>query len=201
MNKKKQVLAVLGLIFLMALAYAFWATPRQQRVKERRAETTTTRQPRAALQIEAEGETGRLRVDLLQSQAEKFSGYSRNIFRFARIKRPAPPPPKPPPPPPARPKPEVVVEAPPTVESTQVRLRRELARFTFLGFLVKDSTRTIFLTSGGDIFLVKKGDRFGEGGKFLVTDLTGDVLTIRQGDDPRPITVPLVEHAPLSPKS
>jgi len=194
MNKKKQALAVLGLIFLVALAYAYWATPRQQRVTERRLETAVSRQPKVAPQVETEKETRHLRIDLLQPQKEKFPGFARNIFRFARIKRPAPPLPPPPP------RPEIKVKEPVKIETPPVPIREELARFTFLGFLKKESVRTIFLSSDHTIFLVKKGDRFGEGGKFFVTDLTDDLLTIRQKDDPRLITVPLVERKPLFPR-
>lgn len=191
MNKKKQTLAVLGLIFIMALAYAYWATPRQQRVTEREAETPP-RKAKATRQVEAVGETGHLKVDLLQRQPEKFPGYARNIFRFARVRRPTPPPPPP--------KPKKVVKEPVKIETPKVPIGRELARFTFLGFLKKDSTRTIFLSSDDTIFLVKKGDHFGENGKFFVADLTDEVLTIRQGDDPRVITVPLIERTPLVPR-
>jgi hypothetical protein len=78
-----------------------------------------------------------------------------------------------------------------------VEIQKELARFTFLGFLLKDGVKTIFLSSNDEIFVVKKGDRFGKNGHFLVTDLTPQMLTIRQNDEPRPINVPLVEQAPL----
>ncbi|NIQ93650.1 MAG: hypothetical protein GWN87_05165 [Desulfuromonadales bacterium] len=78
-------------------------------------------------------------------------------------------------------------------------MREALERFTFLGFLDKKSKRTVFLASGEEIFLVKKGDRFGEKGRFAVLDITEEELTIRQGDHPRLISITLVEEAPLVP--
>jgi hypothetical protein len=78
-------------------------------------------------------------------------------------------------------------------------LQKELASFTFLGFLLKDGVKTIFLSSNNEIFVVKKGDRFGKDKHFLVTELTPEMLTIRQNDDPRSITVPLAEQTPLVP--
>jgi hypothetical protein len=78
-------------------------------------------------------------------------------------------------------------------------VKQELARFTFLGFLEKENVKTVFLSSGEEIFLVKKGRTFGEGNEFYVTDLTPERLTIRHREDPRLITIPLVEQEPLVP--
>ena len=47
--------------------------------------------------------------------------------------------------------------------------------------------------------MVKKGDRFGRNRQFLVSEMTPQRLIVRQGEDPRPIVLSLVEQAPLAP--
>jgi len=59
--------------------------------------------------------------------------------------------------------------------------------------------KTVSLSSGEEIFLVKKGQSFGEGNEFQVTSLTPEMLVIHHGEDPRAITIPLVEQEPLVP--
>ncbi|NJD91601.1 MAG: hypothetical protein FIA91_08820 [Geobacter sp.] len=71
-----------------------------------------------------------------------------------------------------------------------------MATFTFLGFLKKESRKTIFLSNGKEIFLVKKGDRIA--GKYDVTSLTDEALTISSLQDGGEILIPLVENKPLS---
>lgn len=194
MNRQRLTLAILVGILIVALAYAFWATPRQQRV----AAPSSTPRPVSA-QGEAPAEAGHVRLELLKPEKRDFPGFRRDIFHY-----PAPPAPKPPPrpvsaplPPPA-PKPPAIPEPAPEPE-IPVAVRRELARFTFLGYLEKEGVKTIFLSAAGEIFVVKKGDRFGQDGEFHVTGLSPELLTIRQGDDPRSINIPLVEQAPLAP--
>jgi hypothetical protein len=189
MSRQKRLLAVLAGLFVLALVYAFWAMPRQQRVA-----TTVEpppRRPAVETPVAAPAEGTRVRLDLLSRDRERFAGYQRDIFNYPR---PAPPPPpprveKPPVPPPVISEPAFV---PPEV-------KQELARFTFLGFLEKEDVKTVFLSSGEEIFLVKKGRNFGEGNEFHVTDLTPERLIIRHGEDPRVITIPLVEQEPLVP--
>jgi hypothetical protein len=71
-----------------------------------------------------------------------------------------------------------------------------MARFTFLGFMKKDSKKTIFLSSDKDIFLVKQGDRIA--GRYDITNITDESLTISSSDDGGEIIIPLVENRTLS---
>jgi hypothetical protein len=198
MNRRKLILAVLVGLFVLALVYAFWATPRQQRVAETATERRSQRRPASASRVEvAPPDDGtRVRLDLLSREEGTFPGYRRDIFNYPRV---APPkvvkaPVAPPPPPPSEP--VAAVEEAPLVPPA---VQKALARFTFLGFLLKEGEKTVFLSSEGEIFVVKKGERFGREKEFYVTDVSAERLTIRQGDDPRAITIPLVEQAPLVP--
>jgi len=192
MNRPRLLLIVLVGLLALAVLYAYWTAPRQRRVAERDWQASAAASGRSAVaRAPSASEKNRIHLELLAREKEAFPGFKRDIFRFYQ------PPPKPLPPPPpvaiAPPPPPVLEEPPMTFE-----VQRELARFTFLGFLRKDGQKTIFLSSGDDIFVVKKGDRFGKEKSFVITDLTPEKLTIRQDDDPRPIVISLVEQAPLA---
>ncbi|PLX73343.1 MAG: hypothetical protein C0615_11100, partial [Desulfuromonas sp.] len=120
--------------------------------------------------------------------------YKRDIFNFYRPK-------------PKNTKPVVetkpvakpVVVKPAPVIDTVAQVRQQLARFTFLGFLLKDNQRTVFLSKRDELFLVKKGDTFGDESRFEVLDISSDKLTIKQQGTTGLIEIKLVEEEPLVP--
>lgn len=198
MRQKRLLFILLALLALSAL-YALWATPRTG-TRTEATEADYSAQPSRSERRGPDADRQSLHVELLQPAEREYPGFKRDIFA------PLFPPPKKV----RKPVPEKVVEPvepfepeplepyePPEVVRKEVR--EALARFTFLGFLDKGDERTVFLSSGDDIFLVKEGDRFGEKGRFAVLNITTEELSIRQGDDPRLITIPLVEQAPLVP--
>lgn len=187
MNRQKVLLTILAGMLVLALAYAFRATPRQTKISAAVARTPAAAVPAKGAHGSATADELRVRLELLTRQDGTSPDFKRNIFHF-RQPEPKPLPISPPTPPPA-------MDTAPTLATEEVQ--RELARFTFLGFLLKEGVRTIFLSANEEIFVVKKGDRFGNNRRFLVAELTPEKLTIRQDDDPRPIIVPLVEQAPL----
>jgi hypothetical protein len=157
----------------------------------------------------ANSDPGRLRLDLLDQEGQRFSGFRRNIFSpifREEVKlppfKPLPPPPRPvaklppPPPPPPMPMPMPVMPQPPTPDQIA---DSELSKFTFLGFLKKNAERTVFLSSNNEIFLAKKGSKLGN--KFLVTDVTDEAITIKALAGGREIVIPLVENRTLSRRS
>ena len=120
-----------------------------------------------------------------------FTGFKKNIFapifrdlsKLPPVKPVIPAPPPPPPPP-------VVTQ--PTVSPVE----RELAQFTFLGFLEKDRKKTIFLAKNKEIFLVKKGERIA--GKYEAVAISDEALTIRVlGGGTTEIIIPLFENQAL----
>lgn len=191
MNRQKQLLAVLAVVFVLALGYAFWATPRpRDREVAPTAAPPSPSRPAMERPLDAPDEETRVRLDLLSREREKFAGYQRDIFNYPRI--------TPPPSPPIE-RPLAAPPPSPMEPSEPEAVEQELAGFTFLGFLERESVKTVFLSSGDQIFLVKEGESFGEGNDFHVTDLTPERLTIRHREDSRLITIPLVEQAPLAP--
>lgn len=201
MNRQRAILAVLLVLFACSLVYSFLRMPRQQKVDKLTYQTGMTVQPRKAPQ-NTEGDTAKVRLDLLDRKPAGVSG-GRNIFQpifEIGSKKPLVPVPLPPPPPPPEKKvlpPPVPVQptsVPQVVEPTP--LQRDMATFTFLGFLKKENRKTIFLSNGKEIFLVKKGDKIS--GRYDVTELTEEAITISSLRDGGEIVIPLVENRPLA---
>lgn len=185
MNRQKAFLFILLVLFVAAAVYAYFRTPEQKTVQRLKfapgtpAENAKTAKPNDK----------KLHLELLDRPLPRFAGFKRNIFWFAPLenKKKLPPPPPPPPFRPPAPPPPLPPSPPP--------VRKEMAKFTFLGFLKKDNRKTIFLGKDNQIFLVKKGDRIAN--NYEVTNITDDMLTINSIAGGGQIVIPLVENMPL----
>ncbi len=210
MNRQKLALFLLLIGLVVAVAYAFIRSPKQQEatvLKNRPGDRATALRKEPAAPKAAVVPAGGVRLDLLQGNSAGGVGYRRNIFaplfkeeeKPGMLKLPPPPPPPqklPPPPPP------VAAQAPPPPPPppTPAQLdEAELGKIVFLGFLKKGGERTVFLSKGGQIFVVKKGGQVGP--KFRVADLTEDAITIKSVDSDRQMVIPLVENRSLSTRS
>lgn len=200
MNRKKLVLCLLLLIFAGSVAYSFLGGPKEERATTPQKEGETPAGRKAAAAPAGQADATRLHLELLDRELPRFAGFRRNIFSpiFRDEAKPPPFKPLPPPPPPVRalpPPPRPVQAAPPPPPPAPVE-DRELAKFTFLGFLKKNGEKTVFLSNNGEIFLAKKGS--GVGARFVVTDLTDDAITIRSVAGGNEVVIPLVENKALS---
>ena len=183
MNRQKQILAVALLLLVLSVSWAYVKWPRQKTVPELKyapgqqaapAGQSTEKKPAAQ-------DDGRV-LNLSQLDREyAFNGYLRNIFKpfgmqentQINVVKPVLPPPPPP------------VPIVPAVEP-----QRELAKFTFIGFLKTGDRRTVFLTKDKDeIMLVKAGDTFA--GRYKAVQITDKMLTIKVLDGDEEIIVPL----------
>lgn len=206
MNRQKLALFLLLIALVGAVAYAFLRSPRQQEapaLKNRPGAKATVIRKEPGARKTAALPVGMVRLDLLQGNSAGAGGYRHNIFaplfrekeKPGTLKLPPPPPPlklPPPPPPVAAPAPP-----PPPPPPSQAQLdEAELGKIVFLGFLKKGGERTVFLSKGGEIFVVKKGGAVGP--KFRVADLTDDAITIKSVDSDRQMVIPLVENRSLS---
>jgi len=193
MNRQKQILFILVIILLLAMVYAYWSTPEQQTVATVNATRLSGPQKRIGESTPGAVDSQRVHLELLEVGKEDYNGSRRNIFSYYQ---PAPKPqPKPAPLPPPRP---VVTPPPPPVVVTP-QVRQQLARFTFLGFLVKEDERTVFLSTRDELFVVKKHDYFGDNNQFKVVDVNEEEMTISQSDASGLIEIRLVEEEPLIP--
>ena len=195
MNRQRLVLTILLALLSCSLVYAFLRMPRQKTVEKLKYLPGMTAQASRVPQNKS-ADTVKLRLDLLElKQDRNFSG-GKNIFygAFAEAPKKTVIPLPLPPPPPEKQQPPPPVPPPAVAEPTP--LQREMAKFTFLGFLKKENRKTIFLSNGKEIFLVKKGDKIA--GKYDVTSLTDETLTISSIKDGGEILIPLVENRPLN---
>ncbi|HEY3306877.1 MAG TPA: hypothetical protein VGJ93_00335 [Desulfuromonadaceae bacterium] len=208
MNRQRLILFILAILLLLALSWGYLSYPRQKTVNPlkyplgshlaaEKKRTPTQPSPQAAV-----NNPNVLRLDLLDRDQASFKGYQRNIFKpiftdEVKIMKQKSVGVKPALPPvqgqknSAVPQPALTPSAP-APETPQ----RELARFTFLGFLKKDSRQTIFLAKDKDIILVKKGDTFA--GRYEAASITDQALTISVTDTGEEIVIPLIENKPLS---
>ena len=196
MNRQRLILSILLVLLLSALVWGYLNRPRQKTVNSLKnapgVRAQTVRKQDAPPTSAISGNV--LRLDLLDREQPLFKGYHRNIFKpvfvdelkmmqKAAAVKPVPPPVHVQKPAPVLP---VVMPEPP---------RRELARFTFLGFLKKDNRKTIFLSKDKDIFLVRVRDVMA--GRYEATSLTDQALTILVRDSGEEIVIPLLENRAL----
>ena len=198
MNRRRLLLAILLILLALALVWGYLNYPRQQ------VATTLKYPPGSHVQAERKRQPAArgaaparpdnvLRLDLLFRDQPAFKGYHRNIFRpvFADEHKLPQPRPVPPVPPPA----QVQKAAPVQPVSVPEPPRRELARFTFLGFLKKDNRKTIFLSRDKDIILVREGDMVA--GRYKAVSLTDQSLSLLVNDTGEEIVIPLLENRAL----
>lgn len=207
MNRQKLTLAILLVLLVLAVMYSVFGGPQSKKAattpaSPRQTGTKATAPKAFSHSTSAQKNDKKLHLALLDREYPKFSGFRRNLFApiFHEEQKAEPRPsgsiklPVPPPPPPIKPGPPPVSPGVQVPEPTP--LQREMAKFTFLGFLKKDNKKTIFLSSGKEIFLVKRGDTIA--GKYEVSNLTDEALTIHPLGEEGEIVIPLVENRALA---
>jgi len=199
MNRQKVILTALLALFAITLVVSYFRMPKQKRVDKLEYVSGMTVKETKRTATRSSDDT-RVHLELLDRTPSTAVSVRRNLFSdlFAVQPKktiiPLPPPPPPPKPVAVEPREEERPAPPAVVEPTP--LQRDMARFTFLGFLKKDNRKTIFLSNDKEIFLVKKGDKIS--GKYDVTALTDEALTISSMQDGGEIIIPLIENRPLS---
>lgn len=192
MNRQRLIAVIMVCLLVLSVGYSFLKMPRQKKVdKLTNTPGTTAAGPKRDA---AQGPDTRVRLDLLQNNQGGFSGFKRNLFtpvfrdlsKLPPAKPVIPPPPPPPPPPPLPP-------PPPTISP----MEQALSQFTFMGFLEKDQKKTIFLSQGKDIYLVKKGDKIAN--RYEAVNITNDALTIKMSGSETEVIIPLIEEKTLKP--
>jgi hypothetical protein len=196
-NRKRVILGALLGVLAICLVYAYLATPRLEKAPPR----VTSPRHKAPVQKAAQGgerrPQGRIDFAYLASGPQEFAGAQRDIFRFDQ-QRPV----KATPPPPVVQMQtlESLTVPPPTVPEVvpMAEVRKSLSQFTFLGFLEKGGEKTVFLSSGGDLFLAKQGERFGVRQEFLVAEIDDKLLKVRHSAREGLIEIQLIEQQKLN---
>jgi len=211
MNRQKLMLCLLLVLLVLAIGYGFLRSPKQQHVATLTYRSGTAAAPRKAALAPTRPAPGaaapaasqsQVHLALLDQERGRSAGFRRNLFSpifkeevklppFKPIPLPVPPKPVvvPPPPVAATPPPP---PPPPTEEDL---IAREMAKLTFLGFLKKGDEKTVFLSKDRDIFLAKKGSTLA--GKYQVSGLTDEAITIKSLSGGKEVVIPLVENRSL----
>lgn len=194
MNRQRLILAILVGIFALSVLYAFWATPRQEKAPPRAAAPGPAAKGAAAAKP-GQPSADRLNLGLLAQTPQPFPGAGRDIFRFhggwsPMVEEPAAIEPVVLPAEPVEPPP------PPTPEQI---LQQKISGFTFLGFLDKGGVKTVFLSSGGELYLVKAGDAFGREKSLIARAITPQELVVGSVTGEETVRVRLIENEALKP--
>lgn len=184
----KRLLGFLIPAFIAALIYGYLQMPQQERIPTenkiamQRPQSKKQQQGQKTADPAGEGYP-RLRSDLLERKSQPYPGVRRNLFSAAFMTGPgedvvevlpeetpeviAPPV-------------VVAVPPPPPPPSPQEIVRQELALYKFVGFFKKGEKTTIFLTTNGEVFLVRKGDYLGRDRKYYVVNITDTNMDLRK---------------------
>lgn len=170
-SREKQQSALIALLLLLAMLVVYRVLTAE---KPRTAPLTyprgsVARSPVRTGLLAVSGESGILNAYVAQRQ-EKYPGVTRDIFR---MENPAPK---------TKPKVTAAVAAvlPLVPQKTPEEIaadlaRADLARFRLLGYL-SDKVKTLFLSKGEELFIVKVGDRVSK--SYLVKDASHDAVTL-----------------------
>lgn len=196
MINKKHLALLLLLCFGISLGCAIKYYPRQQRLP-----SSATSEP-ARRNRSAKTYTVPVNPQILSVKMEspQYAGYHTDLFRPLFDRPPAPPKPEPkkqalsPKVPPVT-LPPVPLEP---IDPPEPPVARKLANFTYLGQIVEQSRRAIFLKEKGRIFVVNTGENFGEKKEFRLVQVTEKEIRITTGELAELIRIPLLKEKPLS---
>ncbi len=191
MNRKRVILAALLGVLSACVIYAYLATPRLEKAPPRNANQRVQRSVKVTGDLESKNVQERIDFAFLIAETQEFSRAKRDIFRFGG--RPSVK---------IAPKPAAPVAFTSPIAAFKpvlpVVVEKALSEFTFLGFLEKAGEKTVFLSSSGNIFLVKRGESFGIDQEFLVADIDDDLLKVRHAGRERLIEIQLIEQQKLN---
>lgn len=183
----KRLLVFLIPAFIASLIYGYLKMPRQERItggtdKVSQGSAAAKRGPSPLKSAKASDSHPLLRTDLLERKSQPYPGVRHDLFfstlTAAQEEEVTDIPPEEPPA-------EVVIQPvvippPPPPPSPQEVARKELSQYKFVGFYKKGEKQTIFLSSSGEIFLVRKGDYLGRDRKYYVLNITDTILELRK---------------------
>ncbi len=193
MNRKRVILAALLGVLAISLLYAYFTMPRLEKAPPRSATQRVRSDVKVSSDPESRAAQQRIDFDFTSVEPQEFPGAKRDIFRFGgrrSVKK--------------EPVTESFMDTPPVMESESVQpvaidiVSQALSQFTFLGFLDKAGEKTVFLSSGGNLFLVKRGESFGVDEEFLVADIDDDLLKVRHAGREGLVEIQLIEQKKLS---
>lgn len=199
MNKKKLALFLLFSL-VVSIGYAYIYTPRQKHLP---CSTEDVRQAKESAKNESVPlDTPSLSI---RGEAPRYPGYHADLFRSLFDSAPPPKPKSKNPAPslkapsrPLLPPSPLPLEA---LDSPELPVARELARFIYLGQVREAGKRAIFLKRKDRIFVVRMGDVFGEKKEFRLAQVTEKEIRIVMGEGGELICIPLEKEKALTARS
>jgi len=184
-NKKKKILVILLAVLLAILLYKFIVPVPRQRVKTL---TYTGEKYKNRLNKNIPSEKSPLvdplvRTDILNKPAFNNSKVKRDLF-FPQQETTS----------------NTIndenVSNNDSVESVpKHRAEIELPQYSFFGSLIKEGQKTLFLSKGEDIYLVRKGKKLNK--DYIVFDIDAQIMTLLLPNTNEEIKIRLQEDAPL----
>jgi len=184
-NKKKKILVILLAVLLAILLYKFIVPVPRQRVKTL---TYTGEKYKNRLNKNIPSEKSPLvdplvRTDILNKPAFNNSKVKRDLF-FPQQETTS----------------NTIndenVSNNDSVESVpKHRAEIELPQYSFFGSLIKEGVKTLFLSKGEDIYLVRKGKKLNK--DYIVFDIDAQIMTLLLPNTNEEIKIRLQEDAPL----
>jgi hypothetical protein len=193
MNRKRVIFVALLGGLMLSLLYAYLTMPRLEKAPPKSVRQRVPSTLKGTRTLPATAAQGRINFDFLTVEPLEFTGVERDIFHFKTHR-------------PTRTSPPVAVVAPVTPVVTLPAealipfgvVQKALGKFTFLGFLEKAGEKTVFLSSGGKLFLAKRGENFGADQEFQVANIEGNLLQVRHAGRDGLVEIPLIEKQKLS---
>ncbi|MBN2429153.1 MAG: hypothetical protein JXK94_12525 [Deltaproteobacteria bacterium] len=187
MTKPKGILYILIAIFLLAVVYAYVQYPRQSRIADSAVESKSqVRRPVSSKSEPAEDNRFRVRFDWLKKQ-RPFSGAKEDLFGplYGAKKGPS------------------ILPVQKKVSPQPAFKRTDTSALStpplnFLGFLASGKSRTYFFSQGEDVFVAKKGAKFGKQKEFSIVAATSKAVKIRKQGDEELLNISLVEKNAVS---
>ncbi len=189
----KLLLAVLVGIWVVLLAYRILSHEEPKRVPltyrkgqaVAGAPTGDKRAPTGDIKASTKGEERRdltLKLDLLNRKPPVPGAGLKNLFLPLHYEPPKPLlPPLPPPPPP--------VHIPTPEEIAAEQARKELSEFRYLGYLNRGGKEQAFLSKGGNLFIVKRGEAIT--GTYILKEANNNFVVIQETQSKVEMTIAL----------
>jgi hypothetical protein len=187
MNRQKTVLLTLVGVLVLAVAYAYFQYPRQPRLSEAtKVKASESRQPVRRTAGVSEENKFRVRFDWLKNE-KAFSGAKQDLFGplYAVKKGLSLSPGK--------------QDVPPlkTLEADG-KTDNYTPPLEFLGYLASEKKKNFFFSQGDDLFVARKGEKFGKQKEYRITQVTLKEIKIKKQGATKLLTISLVAKTPIS---
>jgi Tfp pilus assembly protein PilP len=184
MDRKKIIMVVLVIIFLISLVYRIMHPFRQESVTELtyvgdRVVVKAIKGDSSLSEQNASEEGAKVRIDLFLSPPRHKGKVIRNVFEATTVQKttqPAGTAKK-------EPQQKAALEIP-KKENPLASAKQDLSRFNVFGMFERGDEKIVFLERGKEVLVVRKGDRID--GKYMVESITDQkiMLTAKQLSEP-----------------